>query len=183
MSITTSAAPGGWQDSYGLRVAKKLAIGTSTVLAALVIYGSFQGRQASHYAELDIAPKSKSGAQIARWAWPLSQTGFILADQSSYLFLDSVSDASSRIIIGVGGATSTGQTITTKVAEITPKADQYFTLSGCGAVKLPNRISVSPGQYVTLSWYNGSGSKTINTALGFARIKVEPCGTDTFVCD
>jgi len=184
MDVTTVTSPGGTATMQSATISRKVYIGlAATALGAILLYGTFQGREASLYAEVDLDPVTRSGAQIGEWAWPRSDSGVILADDLSYAFFDSVPAPASRLIIGVGATGSTGATIATKVAELTPVADTWQTLRGSGSVKLPNRIIVGPGKYLTFSWYNGSGATVSGDASGIARIKVEPCGTKTFTCD
>jgi hypothetical protein len=177
--IADVPSPGGWLQTYGVRVARSLVIGVVGIAASLQIYGSFQGRQASQFAEVALNPVTKSGAQITAWAWPLTSTGFIVADDDSYAYIDNIPSPASDLIISVGTKTSTG----TSVASIPFKfANTVVTLRGSGAVKLPARIRVAPGQYVTFGWYAGSGQTTGGVSAGYARIKVEPCGTNTTNC-
>ncbi len=173
------ASPGGWLQTYGVRVARSIVVGTVGVLAAFQIYGSFNGRQASQFAEIALSPVTKSGAQIGSWCNPLSQSGFVIADNESYVFTNTVPSPASKLIIGVGAKTSTGRTI----AEIKVNAaNTVYTLLGSGAMKLPGRIAVNPGQCITFGWYAGSGQTTGGVSAGFARIKFDPCGTTSFNC-
>lgn len=179
MGYNDASQPGGWFGIKNLLLSRKVIISTAALAAgSFLLYGSFQGRQAPLYAEVVLDACSASGCQTAQWPWPLSVTGVILADQSSYVFIDEAPSPASKMNIGVGASGSTGST----VASLTVVADQIYTLAGSGAAKLPGRILVGPGQYVTFGWHAGSG-QTVGAAAGIARIKVEPCGNDSFTCD
>lgn len=178
MGYNDASQPGGWFGVLNIKAHRKFYLSTAALAAgSFLVWGAIQGREAVHYAELTIDQCTSTGCQTAQWQWEGTGTGFIMADDLSYVIWEAIAAPASRLILGVGDSGSTGSTINTKIAELTPAVGNVQTLKGSGSVALPNKVKIGPDKYITASWYNGSGA----SANGLARIKVEPCTPMT--CD
>ena len=177
-------SPGGWLQTYGVRVARGLAIGLAGgATAAVTIFGTLNGGQAIQYIESPLLQVKGQGGAFAAIN-PLTESAAVVSVE---VFVAKNPAPVTRLSIGTStGATYSGSNLMNRIdisgaPRLLPWTLTGGALSGifgngslAGVVLAPSTASTANKRYITGSYGFGSGQVVGNYA-GYARIGIMPC--------
>lgn len=178
MPITDAPSPGGYIQLFGVRVSKKLSIGTVSLAAVLTLFGVFNGGQVDHYCEGPLGKTSASGGVALSCPVPFgdTDTGAILASDEQGVFINVNPDEVTKLWAGVASnATTSGSNVFSAVNFSGAKRFVSSTVTG-STLRTAGMILVGPGKSVNFKWNSTSdGSTSTGKDAGFVRFKWFNC--------
>lgn len=175
---------------------KKGYIGSITAATGmLIVYGLFNGAQASHFCEAQLVSATQGTVTYSCLnPLPEGQSGAIAYGYNSKIFIDEV--ASPETKVSVCTATGSSQpcvknqaaTVTVMSGVILNTANSIFTLVSTGSVSATEQIVLAPRdytgarRYLNFTFDTGSGQTASGNAPAFARFEIVPCNLSGVGC-
>jgi len=179
---TDVPSPGGWLQTYGLRVARMLTIGVIAAGGgvAAVHYGTYNGGEQQHYCESTLTTKTTNKVTYSCLnPLPEGQSGVILKDTNGFVFVSENASPQTKLQAGTATtATLSGTNLFN--ATILNQARRLLTVTGTGALPAGNHIVLAPrdsngAKYLNFSFSAGSGQTATGKAPAYVRIPIIPC--------